>query len=404
MSRVLILGIDGYIGYPLALHLLDNEYEVCGLDNLSRRTLVGLAHSKSLTPIPDFSVRSKFLRSYKNFIDSVATINLSDYYLLERVLREYKPDTIVHLAEQPSAPWSMKGPRQSIDTQVNNVAGTMALLWAMRKSCPNAHLIKLGTMGEYGTPPTDIPEGFIPSQPCAWVKNAEAKAEALPPLTLIPKCPMSGLLFPRSPGSFYHLSKVHDTHNILFACNTWGLRSTDIMQGVVFGIGYEKTADPLRMTRFDYDEYFGTVINRFCAQAAIGHPLTVYGSGNQVRGFLPLKDSIQCLRIAIDYPPKIGEYRTFNQFENIYSIIQLAGYVEDAAEKLNMKIPDTSFIDNPRTEDSHHYYSPRHAKLFELGYMPSTNIQELITEMLEVVCFYQSRINPNCILPTTKWR
>lgn len=394
MKRVLILGIDGYIGYPLALHLLEKGYEVCGLDNLSRRRFVALARSDSLTPIPDFSERGIYLRSFRRFIDSVATVNLSDYYLLERILREYKPDSIVHLAEQPSAPWSMKGPTYSIDTQVNNIAGTLALLWAMRKECPKAHLIKLGTMGEYGTPNCDIPEGDIPDH-CICGPMLERDDR---------ECAMGGLPFPRSPGSFYHLSKVHDTYNIIFACKTWGLRSTDIMQGVVFGVSNLITDNPLRMTRFDYDEYFGTIINRFCAQAIINHPLTVYGIGHQKRGFLPLKDSIQCLTIAINKPPKPGVYRTLNQFENTYSLINLAEYVSRAAKECGLPEPGYTFINNPRTEAEDHYYNPSHETLFKLGYAPSTNIQELIRELIQTLKPYKERVIESCILPTTKWR
>lgn len=393
-KRVLILGIDGYIGYPLALHLLNKNYEVCGLDNLTRRKFVSSVNSQSLTPIPEFSERAIFLRSHRNFIDSVATINLSDYYLVERVLKEYKPDVIVHLAEQPSAPWSMKGPTYSVDTQVNNVAGTLALLWAMRQSCPDAHLIKLGTMGEYGTPNCDIPEGMIPDN-CICGPMLEKDDR---------KCAMKGLPFPRTPGSFYHLSKVHDTYNIIFACNTWGLRSTDIMQGVVFGVSDTVTDDPLLMTRFDYDQYFGTVINRFCAQAIVEFPLTIYGTGKQKRGFLPLKDSIQCLTIAIDKPPKSGEYRTLNQFENIYSLNKLAEYVLSATSQLGLKEPGFNFIKNPRTEANEHYYNPAHDKLFKLGYKPSTNIEELIKDLVETLEPHKERINKNCILPTTTWR
>lgn len=408
VKRILILGIDGYIGYPLALHLMNRNYEVCGLDNLSRRRFVSLSKSQSLTPIPDFSERGSYLRSHRKFIDSVATINLADYYLLERVLKEYRPDAIVHLAEQPSAPWSMKGPTYSLDTQVNNIEGTLALLWAMKEACPKAHLIKLGTMGEYGTPNCDIPEGMIPNQPCYWVKCAEISDEAMESrghtFKLRPKCPMSGLPFPRTPGSFYHLSKVHDTHNIIFACDTWGLRSTDIMQGVVFGVSPNPTSDPMKMTRFDYDEYFGTVINRFCAQALINYPLTIYGTGKQVRGFLPLKDSIQCLNIAIDNPPRKGEYRTLNQFESIYRLKSLAESVTDAAVELGLPRPEISFLKNPRTEANEHYYNPAHDKLFNLGYMPSTNIYDLIKDLIQTLKPFRDRIIKECILPTTKWR
>jgi len=398
MNRVLILGIDGYIGYALAMELLKGGYEVCGLDNLSRRRLVCQAGSDSLTPIAEFSTRTTYLRGFDNYIDSPATINLSDFYLTERVLREYKPDTIVHLAEQPSAPWSMKGPRQCIDTQVSNIAGTLALLWAMRSQCPEAHLIKLGTMGEYGTPNCDIPEGFIPPNgPNCLIPEDTA---------ILGKCPMHGLPFPRQPGSFYHLSKVHDSYNIEFACKTWDLRSTDIMQGVVFGLNHPDLPQdyPLSLTRFDYDQYFGTAINRFCAQAILGIPLTVYGTGEMVRGFLPLKDSIQCITLLIENPPAFGEYRVVNQFENTYTIEELATEVEIAAVDVGLGVAETVHITNPRTESQKHYYNPSHQTLFDLGYQPSPNIYQEIVNTLKVLKNFKSRINPNCIQPTTKWR
>ena len=389
MKRVLILGIDGYIGYPLALHLLTNDYEVCGLDNLSRRKLVTHAGGNSLTPISTIYEREKILKKFSGFIDLIARINMSDSYHVDRVLREYRPDTIVHLAEQPSAPWSMKNVRASIETQHANVIGTLSLLWAMKDNCPDAHLIKLGTMGEYGTPNCDIPEGVIPTECLSGNRT--------PAPTSPQHCSMSGLLFPRQPGSFYHLSKVHDTYNIKFACDTWNLRSTDIMQGVVFGV---KVDDQL--TRFDYDQYFGTVINRFCAQAISGHPLTVYGRGGQRRGFLPLKDSIQCLRIAIDNPPKLGEYRTFNQFENVYRINGLAKLVSDAAENLGI-MANIEFLPNPRIEEETHYYEPAHQKLLDLGYKPTTDITQEVIDLLRDLLPFKDRVNKSCIKPTTTW-
>ena len=338
MKRVLILGIDGYIGYPLALHLLNNNYKVCGLDNMSRRLTVDSIGSQSATPIQKFMERSRFLQTFPNYIDQIACINMTDTRAVGRVLDEYKPDVIVHLAEQASAPWSMADINKSVETQMDNTIGTLILLWQMRQHCPDAHLVKIGSMGEYGTPDCNIPEGTIPSLCIANNKDS-----------MIYKydCPMSDLLFPRQPNSFYHLSKVHDTYNIKFACDTWGLTSTDIMQGVVFGVSTDDTVGELGLTRFDYDQYFGTVINRMCAQAVLNHPLTVYGEGNHLRSFLPLKDSIQCLRIAIDNPPEPGEYRTWNQFVNILSINEIATMIQNAAEILGREV-QIKHLTNPR--------------------------------------------------------
>ena len=214
---------------------------------------------------------------------------------------------------------------------------------------------------------------------------------------------MTGLLFPRTPGSFYHLSKVHDTYNIKFACDTWRLRSTDIMQGVVFGVTINSNTPDEELTRFDYDQYFGTVINRFCVQAIIEHPLTVYGSGRQRRGFLPLKDSIQCLTLALENPPKAGEYRTFNQFESVWSLNRLAFEVFMACDRL--EIPVTSeHLPNPRTEADQHYYNPTHDELFKLGYQPTSYFSDEIFNLIKTLLPYKERVISEAIMPTTNWR
>ena len=397
MKRVLILGIDGYIGYSLALYLLKQDYEVTGLDNFSRRALVSDVEGFSLTPILPISVREHYLRSFPNFIDSVFGVNLDDYYTLDSLLKLIKSDVIVHLAEQPSAPYSMKDVRASMDTQYRNVLGTLSLLWAMKKNCPEVHLVKIGTMGEYGTPNCDIPEGEIPNQ-CLEDRWDEMGAIVNHP------CPMAGLPFPKSPNSFYHLSKVHDTNNIIFACKNWGLTSTDIMQGVVFGTKTDySNNDEQELTRFDYDEYFGTAINRFCVQAIIEHPLTVYGKGSQTRGFLPLKDSIQCLQIAIENPPKAGEYRVLNQFENIYSINNLADMICAEASDYGLHV-GIAHIPNPRKELEHHYYNPTHEKLFSLGYNPTIEIREEINLLIQSILPYKDRVIEEVIMPKTNWR
>jgi UDP-sulfoquinovose synthase len=292
----------------------------------------------------------------------------------------------------------MYNARNSEITQRENVLGTLNLLWGIHRICPEAHLIKLGSMGDYGIPKCDIPEGTISKECiCKCIKSISIDLKD----EYYYKCCMSGLLFPRTPNSFYHLANVHNTYNIHFACRNWGLRSTDIMQGVLFGLN-ETAGDNDLFTRFDYDEYFGTAINRFCAQALIGHPLTVYGKGNQTRGFLPLKDSIQCLGIAIENPPSLGEYRTFNQFEDIYSINQLAKMVQASAQELGMPV-DITPIPNPRKEAEEHYYNPAHQKLFDLGYIPTTDIQSEITKLLATLKPFSSRIKPNVIMPKTQW-
>lgn len=394
--KILILGSDGYIGYPLTIHLLKQGHKVSGVDNFSRRYRVHYTRSDSLTPIADKKNRNRWLiDNFTNFIGHW-DINLAHGRSVQPILRKFKPDAIVHLAEQPSAPWSMKDSACAASTQLENVIGTLNLLWAMKEECPEAHLVKLGTMGEYGTPDCDIPEGVIPNKCLGNIPRYHKFANMLEDA----QCPMSGLLFPRTAGSFYHLSKVHDTLNIHFACRNWGLHSTDIMQGVLFGLVGN---DEIELTRFDYDEYFGTAINRFCVQAIIGHPLTVYGKGNQTRGFLPLKDSLQCLTIVLEQPPALGEYRTLNQFENIYSINSLADTVCKGATELGLT-PSIKHIPNPRLEAEDHYYNPDHQKLFDMGYVPTTNIQGEINDLIRQLLPYRDRVIKEAIMPKTQWR
>ena len=389
--KVMVLGSDGYIGHTLTKVLLEDGHMVTGVDNYSRRGRVSIVGSNSLTPIESImerhiTLRQKYLSNYNSLNYTLG----KSYIHVKEAIRSFQPECIVHLAEQPSAPWSMINNRNAAETQHENVIGTLDILWAMREVCPDAHLLKLGTMGEYGTPNCVIPEGDIPGR-CIGAPTDH---------TQVSDCPMSGLPFPKSPGSFYHLSKVHDTHNITFACKNWGLSSTDIMQGVVYGVKVNPDEND-NLTRFDYDEYFGTAINRFCAQAIIGHPLTVYGKGKQTRGFLPLKDSIQCLLLAMTNPPDKGEYRVFNQFEDIYSINTLANIVCHEASQLGLNV-SIEHIPNPRKEMEEHYYLPDHNKLRKLGYH-SSNIHNCIRDLLIDILPYKDRVNKEVILPVTTW-
>ncbi len=355
--NILILGIDGYIGWPLALHLRELGHNVTGVDALLRRARVDKLGSTSLIPIDGI------LKKQQEF-----DITIEKLFFMESIASDL--DVIVHLAEQPSAPWSMKDREFSWKTQRDNVIGTLQLLWMIKDNCPDVHLVKLGSLGEYGTPPVDvIPEGFIEEGP------------------------LKGLSFPKQPGSFYHLSKVHDSANIEFACRNWELRCTDIMQGVVFG--------HLPGTRFDYDECFGTVINRFCVQAVAGIPLTVYGSGNQIRGFLPLKDSIECLTLAIDNPPGKAEYRVFNQFAETYSINEIAETVQRVKIQLSVRV---HHILNPRLESESHQYNPKHDHLRELGYKPNWNFSEEISNIIETIIPHKDSIRQEVIQPQINWR
>jgi UDP-sulfoquinovose synthase len=381
--RTLVLGIDGYIGWGLAMHLAKRGHTVSGVDNFSRRDNVQSVGSQSAIPILDMQERvSAFKRIHGENI-SFFKGDLLDYDFVADVIKQTHPDSIIHLAEQPSAPFSMIDREHAIYSQHNNVEGTLNVLYAMKDFVPECHLVKLGSMGEYGTPNVDIPEGFFEVE-------YRGRKDTLP--------------FPRLPHSMYHLSKVHDTANIMFACRVWNLRSTDIMQGVVYGTRTHEMIDDSLMTRFDFDESFGTVINRYCAEAVIGLPLTPYGQGKQVRGFIDLVDSIQCLTITMENPPARGEYRVFNQLDEVYGIAELAEKVAKVAKKLGIDARIKN-VENPRTEKAEHYYKVDHEHLTMLGFKPTRTIEETVEITLKDLSKHKDRIleKSEAILPKTTW-
>jgi UDP-sulfoquinovose synthase len=382
--KVLICGMDGYIGWGLALRLSELGHEVHGIDNFSRRSAVEEVNSWSATPILTMVERLEAAKKIHGFNIHFTKGDLMDYDQISNALKSARPDGIVQLAEQPSAPYSMIDRKHAFFTQENNVLGTLNLLFAMKDHAPNAQLVKLGTMGEYGTPNLDIPEGFFEVE-------YRGRKDYLP--------------FPRQAGSFYHLSKVHDSANIALACKLWGLRSTDIMQGVVYGTRtLEITEDPL-LTRFDFDEVFGTAINRFCAQAVIGYPLSPYGKGEQKRGFIALVDSIQCLSLALENPPNEGEYRVFNQLDEVYGINELAEHVKKVGNKLGLAV-EIKNVENLRVEKEEHHYKVDHEHLRKLGFKPTRPLDDEIRIMLGDLMRFRSRIDEKreVIRPLTSWR
>ena len=381
--NVLILGVDGYIGWSLAMHLAKRGHRVSGIDNMWRRKSVESHGSTSAIPILDMDDRLLEFKKIHNKHVSFYRGDLLDYRFLSDVVRQTCPDSIVHLAEVASAPFSMKDREHAIYTQNNNIEGTLNVLYAMKEIAPEAHLVKLGTMGEYGTPNSDIPEGF-------FELKCDGKIDILP--------------FPRQPGSIYHLSKVHDSANIHFACRVWDLRSTDIMQGVVYGTRTSEMTDDSLMTRFDFDEMFGTVINRYCAEAVIGHPLTPYGKGGQKRGFIDIIDSIQCLTIAVENPADRGEYRVFNQLDEVYGITELAEYVVSAGKRLGLNVKIET-VENPRIEKEEHNYNVAHEHLKNLGFKPTRRIMDTLEIMLTDLMKHKDRIiqKREVIYPKTKW-
>ncbi len=382
--RVFIAGIDGYLGWSLALHLTQRGHDVGGADLFLRRQWVEEVGSHSAIPIADPATRLNAFREHYGCELSVQVGDFQDYAFVRDALRAFRPHAVVHLGEMPSAPYSMIDAQHAAFTQQNNVVGSLNILWAMREVCPDAHLVKLGTMGEYGTPNIDIPEGFFEVE-------FRGRREVLP--------------FPRQAGSFYHLSKVHDSHNTMLACRIWGLRSTDIMQGVVFGTQIDAMrADPRLNTRLDFDQCFGTAVNRFCCQVVIGHPVTLFGSGHQKRGFLPLRDSMQCLTLTLENPPEPGEYRVFNQFEETYSLLELAHMVRDVSLELGHPA-DVLNYDNPRSELHEHYYQPDRQHLLDLGYVPTHDVRAEMRLMLHDLAPHQARIlqKVDALIPDIRW-
>jgi len=381
--RVLILGGDGYLGWPTAMRFSGKGHEVAVVDNFARRRWVEEMGGDSLTPIVPLEERIEAWREVSGKRITSYVGDLAEDTLAADVVVDFQPDTIIHYGEQPSAPWSMRSVDHAVTTQQNNVVGSLKLLWAMRDHAPNAHLVKLGTMGEYGTPNIDIEEGFIEI-------THNGRTDVLP--------------FPKMPGSLYHLSKVHDSHNIHFACRVWGLRCTDLNQGVVYGIETpEMQMDERLLTRYDYDQAFGTALNRFCVQAVIGQPLTVYGKGGQTRGFLNIVDTLQCVELTAANAPAAGEYRVYNQFTEIFNVAELAEKVRHAGEHHGMNVRIDN-VPNPRVEAEEHYYNPVHTKLPALGLKPTLLSENLIESTLVVIERYKDRVISDVIAPSTAWR
>ncbi|WP_066379360.1 MULTISPECIES: NAD-dependent epimerase/dehydratase family protein [unclassified Anabaena] len=380
--KVLVIGGDGYCGWATALYLSNRGYEVGILDSLVRRHWDNELGIETLTPIAPIQQRLQRWQDLTGKSIDLFVGDITNYEFLHKALRQFEPNAIVHFGEQRSAPFSMIDREHAVLTQVNNVVGTLNLLYAMKADFPDCHLVKLGTMGEYGTPNIDIEEGYITIE-------HNGRKDTLP--------------YPKQPGSMYHLSKVHDSHNIHFACRIWGLRATDLNQGVVYGVLTEETGmDELLINRLDYDGVFGTALNRFCIQAAIGHPLTVYGKGGQTRGFLDIRDTVRCIEIAIANPAQPGEFRVFNQFTEQFSVGDLALMVKKAGNALGLNV-DINNLENPRVEKEEHYFNAKNTKLLDLGLQPHYLSDSLLDSLLNFAVKYQKRVDHKQILPKVSW-
>ena len=381
--KVLVIGGDGYCGWATALYLSNKGYEVGIIDSLVRRHWDMELGVDTLTPIAPIQRRIQRWQDLTGKSIDLFVGDITNYDFLVRAMHQFEPEAIVHFGEQRSAPFSMIDREHAVATQVNNVVGTLNLLYAMRQDFPDCHLVKLGTMGEYGTPNIDIEEGYITIE-------HNGRKDTLP--------------YPKQPGSMYHLSKVHDSHNIHFACKIWGLRATDLNQGVVYGVLTEETGmDELLINRLDYDGVFGTALNRFCIQAAIGHPLTVYGKGGQTRGFLDIRDTVRCVEIAIANPAESGQFRVFNQFTELFSVGDLAVMVKNAATAMGLDVA-INHLDNPRVEREEHYFYAKNTSLLSLGLQPHFLSDSLLDSLLNFASKYQHRVDQNQIMPKVSWR
>jgi UDP-sulfoquinovose synthase len=378
--RILVLGGDGYLGWPTALHLSQCGHEVAVADNFVRRQYDFEMGVDSLVPIESLQTRAEVWRELTGKTIEVHVGDLTDADFTYAMIREYRPDTVVHFAEQRAAPYSMIDRKHAVYTQVNNVTGTLNLLYAIAEIDRDIHVVKLGTMGEYGTPNIDIEEGWLELE-----HNGRRDR----------------VLFPKRPGSFYHLSKVHDSHNIEFTCRIWGLRATDLNQGIVYGQQTPETIlDDRLATRFDYDAIFGTVLNRFVVQAVLGHPLTVYGSGGQTRGILDIRDTVRCVQLACENPAERGEFRVFNQMTESLSVAQIA----ETVRRCFPSDVEIHYLDNPRVEHEEHYYNVTHTGLVDLGLVPHLLSDTLITSLFDVTKRHAHRVKPQALKPRVRWR
>src|SRR6201995_1511160 len=369
--KVAVLGGDGYCGWATALYLSKRGHDVAIVDNFLRRQWDHELGAQTLTPIRALSDRLRVWQKVSGKTIELFVGDVADYDFLASTIRAVEPEAVVHFAEQRAAPYSMIDRKHAVFTQVNNVVGTLNLLFALRDLQPDCHLGKLGTMGEYGTPNIDIEEGYIAIE-------HNGRKDVLP--------------FPKQPGSFYHLSKVHDSHNMMFACRIWGLRATDLNQGVVYGTTTDETAmDEALINRFDYDDVFGTVLNRFCVQAAIGQPLTVDGKGGQTRGFLDIRDTVRCIELACQNPAERGECRVYNQFTEQFSVLDIAMKVKEAGKDLGMKV-EIDHLPDPRVEAESHYYNAKHSKLLDLGLQPHFLSESLLDSLMNIAQKYRDRV------------
>lgn len=381
--KVVILGGDGYLGWPTAMYFSKKDHEVIAVDDYFRRNAAVELDCESLIPSPNLLKRSKIWKELTGKEIKTHIGDITDYGFISDIFSKYRPEVVIHYAEQPSAPYSMIDRDKAAFTVQNNLIGTLNIVYAINEHVPDCHIIKLGTMGEYGTPDIDIEEGWI---------EIEHKGRK------------DRFLFPRQAGSVYHTTKVQDTDLLWFYVRTWGIRVTDLMQGPVYGLSTDESdLDPRLAPSFHYDEIFGTVLNRFLVQAVVGYPLTVYGKGTQIRGYLNIRDTMACVYLSATNPAKSGELRIFNQLTETFSVNELAEKVKNVGLKLGYKVQIKN-IDNPRVEKEEHYYNPTYSGLIELGLTPHYLTDDVLKGMVRRVEKYKDQINKDAIFRGICWK
>jgi UDP-sulfoquinovose synthase len=395
MKHILILGGDGYLGWPTAMYFSQRGYKVTVVDNYWRRNTCNTLDVGMLYPVPTLQERAKIWHEKTGKEIKVVIGDLTDPEIMRglfdgRVRYDWAidptfngiPETVVHYAEQPSAPYSVMNYKTANFTLSNNLLVTNNLMFAVRDFARDTHIVKLGTMGEYGTPNIDIEEGWLE------IEHKGRKGK---------------FLFPRQASSLYHTSKIMDTDLFWFGVRMWNLRVTDLMQGPVYGMETEESmVDDRLKTLFNYDEVFGTVVNRFITQAVVGYPLTVYGKGGQTRGYLNIKDTLQCVHMSEQTPAQAGELRIFNQIMETFSVNQLAELTAEVGKQLGYNV-EIKCIDNPRKEAEEHYYNPTYQGLIDIGVKPHYLTPEVMSSMFKLVAQHKDGIRKDVIFRGVRW-
>jgi len=400
--RILILGGDGYLGWPTAMYFSKRGYDVTVVDNYFRRNACTELDVGMLYPVPSLIQRAKIWNELTGKEIKVVIGDLTDPEIMRSLFKgdfEYSwsinhkfsgiPETVIHYAEQPSAPYSLINYKYANITLQNNLLVTNNLMFALRDFSRDTHVIHVGTMGEYGTPNIDIEEGWL---------DIEHKGRK------------DRFLFPRQASSLYHTTKIMDTDLFWFGVRMWDLRVTDLMQGPVYGIETEESAMSKAhsamshelMTIFNYDEIFGTIVNRFIIQAIVGYPLTIYGKGGQTRGYLNINDTLQCVHMAEKTLAKKGELRIFNQIMETFSANELAEMTQKVGGKLGYDVT-INHLENPRKEAEEHYYNPTYQGLVDIGVEPHYLTEEVLEGMMRVVEEFKGNIRKDVIFRGIKW-